>query len=169
MTKTMTVLLVAGMALVSQAGGLAQAQAVNPPGSIDLTMPIYEDPDEKKPLKDWSKRAGDADRDCAKCDTVRLGWVLAEALTMATCPQRQPGQEPAPSCTPEERNLKPDELWGRYELARKLRRDPAIALSSDQVTLLKRMVGWRFPFGQIIAQVYPALDPTEKPAEVGKK
>lgn len=66
---------------------------------------------------------------------------------------------------PEERDLPAEEKWARAALAMKVRDDPAVELTVEQVAKIKKLLG-RLYGGLIIMRAFPLLDPNEKVPEL---
>lgn len=104
---------------------------------------------------------------CQGCQAVTVAWVLGQALAYPACPP----QGGVPECTDVERRAESDPLirWGRMKLADQWQSDATAAIGPEMVLTLKLLIGARFYSPLIIAQVFPLLDPTAKPADLGGK
>lgn len=154
----------AGFILLLDISGAAYGQAVNPPGTVDMTVPMLTFGGDI--MKDGDKRTAD-DKDCSNCPAMTRGKMIAAALSYNFCPAEAiAARITLPGCTSDEQGLKEYERWGRYELAKKLVHNKSAVLSNDQVSLIKRLVAARFPDGNMIAQIFTAIDPTAVPVEI---
>lgn len=117
------------------------------PRSIDMTVIINDETG--KPLKDASQLTKD-DPDCSKCAALTLGHAAAHALF---------------AIFPDEQNLDGMQRWGRGVLAEKIKDNPAAELTTEDVTVIKRLIG-RFYNGVVLLQAYPVLDPNMTPPKL---
>jgi hypothetical protein len=125
-----------------------QPPAAARPHTIDMTAPLLDD--RGKPGKDCAEPAPDG-KACAVSETLTLGVALSRLLF---------------SVTDADRGLSGDQRWARGVLAAKIKDAKAVALTAEEVALIKRLVGQSTFSPLIVMQIFPALDPNDKPPPV---
>jgi hypothetical protein len=65
-----------------------------------------------------------------------------------------------------EQGIAPAEAWARGVLAQRLMGDKAATLTADEVARIKPLVMKAYPSPLIAVQIYPLLDPNDKPPGV---
>jgi hypothetical protein len=141
------------LGLWSVAGVVSAAEtAKEPPRQIDMTH-VLTGPD-GKPARDSSEKAAvpsgqiDPDPSCDKCPLLTVGRVVFHALGIA------------------DRGVDGSVLWGRGELANRLKDDPKAELTGPQMALIVKQIGLAYPVPWVIEQTYPMIDPSLRPAEI---
>lgn len=132
------------------------ALAADPPGaSIDLTKPLVTS--SGKPMLDGSdEQAGDPT--CAHCPVMTVGRALRNILVTAW-PQEQPDPRTGTG------GLTADQKWARWTLQTKLTSEQSVTLTSDEIDVLKRLLGYT-PNIAIVGQLMPLLQPNARPPEL---
>jgi hypothetical protein len=119
---------------------------VIPTRTIDMTTVLNDE--HGKPLKDAGGQDLKADPTCEKCPLLTLGHAIANVLF-------------AP-----DKDASGQELWGRGELASRIKDDKTATLTADEIAKIKTLLAKDYPAPVIIMQAYPLLDPNAKPVDV---
>lgn len=129
---------------VAPAYGQAAAAAA---GAVDMTMVLLDE--RGAPLTDMLQRSQE-DPGCGHCGPLTLGRAIWNTLV---------------SDYAEEHGLDGVVKYGRKKLGDQLLDAKAAPLSHNQVALIERLVGYRYP-PLIVAQVIKAIDPDFTPPDV---
>ena len=142
---------VAAFLLLIAVPALAQRVPAPTPATVDMTTVLLSD--EGAPIKDAYERKtaeAQADPDCDKCPPLTLGHAAAHALFTSFR---------------DEDTLSPEQRWARGALAERIKNEKAAELSSEEVSVIKRLIGKLYgPL--IIMRAFPLLDPNAKPERV---
>jgi hypothetical protein len=125
------------------------ALAGEPPHTIDMTKPLM---DGVKPIPDFSfaTKGPTGEVDCSHCPALTLGHAIRTALF-------------AP--LPDQERIDGAQKWARGTLADRIADNADATLSSEEITLIKRLVGEAYGV-QVVRMVYPLIDPSAKPPAI---
>ena len=115
--------------------------------NVDMTQVLLAEGGE--PAKDPFDLTKD-DPQCEKCKPLTMGLAIAHALVAQL---------------PEERDMDPLQKWARGDLAAKIMSGKPVALTAEDITVIKRLVGKLYG-AVLIRQIYPALDPAATPPAI---
>ena len=145
-------------AIVAMLASTAASAQTAPVHTIDMTTPLHDA--DGAPLKDPSNNKATHlvdgkpvldDPTCDKCPVMTVGDLIVRALYNVNDSDDPHAKQDG------------EKLWQRGILAAKLKGDKAAVLTTDQVKEIKELIAKGFPSPLLISQIFPLLNPNDKP------